>query len=190
MEIVGKTPQGLKIALLTEAEVKHVQEKDALDRLQNRMESIRKLAQPEVSVDLPEAKTRKKTGRCRKAKAEKAAPVPKSSIKIPKPATLKEAVMQILIAANKPLSCLDITACLKDRGIKIKAKKPETAIGVMMALGWVYWLGLAAVAGLLVYEHSLVSPTDLSRVNLAFFNINGYIAIIIFVATLGGLYVG
>ena len=62
--------------------------------------------------------------------------------------------------------------------------------GVVMALGWVYWLGLAAVAGLLVYEHSLVSPTDLSRVNLAFFNINGYIAIIIFVATVGGLYVG
>ena len=64
------------------------------------------------------------------------------------------------------------------------------AVGAVMALGWVYWLGLAAVAGLLVYEHSLVSPTDLSRVNLAFFNINGYIAIIIFIATLGGLYVG
>lgn len=64
------------------------------------------------------------------------------------------------------------------------------AVGVMMALSWVYWLGLAAVAGLLIYEHSLVSPTDMSRVNLAFFNINGYIAIVIFVATLGGLYVG
>ncbi len=63
------------------------------------------------------------------------------------------------------------------------------AVGAVMALGWVYWLGLAAVAGLLIYEHSLISPTDLSRVNLAFFNINGYIAIIIFVATLGGLYV-
>jgi 4-hydroxybenzoate polyprenyltransferase len=64
------------------------------------------------------------------------------------------------------------------------------AVGAVMALGWVYWLGLAAVAVLLIYEHSLVSPSDLSRVNLAFFNINGYIAIIIFVATLGGLYVG
>jgi 4-hydroxybenzoate polyprenyltransferase len=62
------------------------------------------------------------------------------------------------------------------------------AVGGVMGLGWVYWLGLAVVAGLLVYEHSLVSPTDLSRVNLAFFNINGYIAITIFVATLVSLY--
>jgi 4-hydroxybenzoate polyprenyltransferase len=64
------------------------------------------------------------------------------------------------------------------------------AVGGVMGLGWVYWLGLAVVAGLLVYEHSLVSPTDLSRVNLAFFNINGYIAVTIFAATLVSLYVG
>jgi 4-hydroxybenzoate polyprenyltransferase len=64
------------------------------------------------------------------------------------------------------------------------------AVGGVMGLGWVYWLGLAAVAGLLVYEHSLVSPNDLSRVNLAFFNINGYIAITIFATTLVALYVG
>jgi 4-hydroxybenzoate polyprenyltransferase len=64
------------------------------------------------------------------------------------------------------------------------------AVGGVMMLGWVYWLGLAVVAGLLVYEHSLVSPTDLSRVNLAFFNINGYIAVTIFAATLVSLYMG
>jgi 4-hydroxybenzoate polyprenyltransferase len=64
------------------------------------------------------------------------------------------------------------------------------AVGGVMGLGWVYWLGLAVVAGLLIYEHSLVSPTDLSRVNLAFFNINGYIAVTIFAATLVSLYVG
>jgi 4-hydroxybenzoate polyprenyltransferase len=64
------------------------------------------------------------------------------------------------------------------------------AVGSIMALGWVYWLGLAVVAALLVYEHSLVSPTDLSRVNLAFFNINGYIAVTIFAATLVALYMG
>jgi len=64
------------------------------------------------------------------------------------------------------------------------------AVGGVMELGWIYWLGLAAVAVLLVYEHSLVSPTDLSRVNVAFFNINGYIAVIIFAATLMSLYMG
>jgi 4-hydroxybenzoate polyprenyltransferase len=62
-------------------------------------------------------------------------------------------------------------------------------LGAVMALGWAYWAGLAIVAGLLVYEHGLVSPTDLARVNIAFFNVNGYIAMTVFVATLAGLYV-
>ena len=44
-----------------------------------------------------------------------------------------------------------------------------------------------AVVGLLVYEHSLVSPRDLSRLDVAFFNINGYIAVLVLVATVGGL---
>ncbi len=56
-------------------------------------------------------------------------------------------------------------------------------VGVAMGLGIIYWIGLAAVIGLLAYEHSLVKPTDLSKVNVAFFNINGYISITIFVAT-------
>jgi 4-hydroxybenzoate polyprenyltransferase len=57
-------------------------------------------------------------------------------------------------------------------------------VGVTMNLGVVYWFGLLIVAVLLLYEHSIVKPNDLSRVNLAFFNINGYISITIFVATL------
>jgi 4-hydroxybenzoate polyprenyltransferase len=62
-------------------------------------------------------------------------------------------------------------------------------VGGLMGSGWIYWVGLAVVAGLLVYEHSLVSPDDLSRVNLAFFNVNGYIAIIMFVITVVTLWV-
>ena len=57
------------------------------------------------------------------------------------------------------------------------------AIGWVMNLGPVYLIGVAIVAVLLIYEHSLVKPNDLSKVNLAFFNINGYISITIFVAT-------
>lgn len=45
-------------------------------------------------------------------------------------------------------------------------------------------------AGLLVYEHSLVNPADLSRINLAFFNVNDYIAVTLFIFTLASLYVG
>ncbi len=44
-------------------------------------------------------------------------------------------------------------------------------------LGWVYWTGVGAVAVLLVYEHALVRPDDLTRVNVAFFNINAVIGI-------------
>ena len=59
-------------------------------------------------------------------------------------------------------------------------------LGVLMGLGVLYWAGVALVAGLLVYEHSLVSPTDLSRLDVAFFNVNGYIAVILFAAVLAG----
>jgi 4-hydroxybenzoate polyprenyltransferase len=43
--------------------------------------------------------------------------------------------------------------------------------------GWVYWTGLAAVAMLLLYEHRLVRPDDLTRVNKAFFNVNAIISL-------------
>jgi 4-hydroxybenzoate polyprenyltransferase len=57
------------------------------------------------------------------------------------------------------------------------------SIGLVMNLGLVYLSGVIIVAALLIYEHSLVKPDDLSKVNIAFFNINGYISIIMFVAT-------
>ena len=59
-------------------------------------------------------------------------------------------------------------------------------LGWMMGLGWLYWLGVAVVAGLLIYEHSLVSPGDLSRLDVAFFNVNGYIAVILFLSVIAG----
>ncbi|HEV2973114.1 MAG TPA: UbiA-like polyprenyltransferase [Pirellulales bacterium] len=43
--------------------------------------------------------------------------------------------------------------------------------------GWVYWTGLVAVAALLVYEHRLVRPDDLTRVNRAFFNVNAVVSL-------------
>ena len=59
-------------------------------------------------------------------------------------------------------------------------------LGLTTGLGWPYWVGVVVVAGLFVYEHSLVSPNDLSRLDVAFFNVNGYIALILFAAVLGG----
>ena len=48
-------------------------------------------------------------------------------------------------------------------------------------LGWVAMAGLIAVACLLAYEHALVKPSDLSRVNAAFFTVNGYVSVLFFV---------
>lgn len=48
-------------------------------------------------------------------------------------------------------------------------------------LGWLYWVGIAVVAGLLVYEHWLVGPTDLTRINAAFFRVNAVVSVGLFV---------
>lgn len=51
-------------------------------------------------------------------------------------------------------------------------------------LGLIYLLGVVVVAGLLIYEHLLVRPDDLTRLDAAFFNMNGYISVTIFLFTL------
>lgn len=52
------------------------------------------------------------------------------------------------------------------------------AVGVGLARGAFYWLGVAAVAGLLLYEHTLVRPGDLRRLDAAFFTVNGVISVV------------
>ena len=64
------------------------------------------------------------------------------------------------------------------------------ALGWVMQLGWPYWIGVAISAGLLAWEHSLVKPHDLSRVNVAFFNVNSYISLTLFAAVVTALWVG
>ncbi|MBB1253210.1 menaquinone biosynthesis prenyltransferase MqnP [Streptomyces alkaliterrae] len=53
--------------------------------------------------------------------------------------------------------------------------------------GAFFWLGLVIVAAAFVYEHSLVRPNDLSRLNRAFFTVNGFIGIALFVCALADL---
>jgi 4-hydroxybenzoate polyprenyltransferase len=57
-------------------------------------------------------------------------------------------------------------------------------LGACAHLGVSYAIGVAIVAALLVYEHAIVRPNDLSRLNVAFFNLNGYVSVVFFVATL------
>ena len=53
-------------------------------------------------------------------------------------------------------------------------------VGIDLGLGWIFAMTITLIAGLLVYEHRLVSPTDLTRVNIAFFNINAIVSIGLF----------
>jgi 4-hydroxybenzoate polyprenyltransferase len=59
------------------------------------------------------------------------------------------------------------------------------AAGLGLDVGVLYWLGVAAVACLLAYEHSLVRPGDLRRLDTAFFTMNGVISVGFFLFVLG-----
>lgn len=54
-------------------------------------------------------------------------------------------------------------------------------IGLLLHLSWPYWVGWAAVAALLHYEHNLLSPDDMSKLGVAFMNVNGYLSVLYFV---------
>ena len=54
------------------------------------------------------------------------------------------------------------------------------AAGLGLSVGVLYWVGVAIVAGLLFYEHTLVRPDDLRRLDAAFFTMNGVISVAFF----------
>jgi len=57
-------------------------------------------------------------------------------------------------------------------------------VGVSAHLGPIYYVAVALVAALIAYEQLLVKPNDLSRLNVAFFTLNGYISVGLFLLTL------
>ena len=109
---------------------------------------------------------------------------------------LGAAVICWLIGFDILYACLDIEADRANRlhsiperfGIETALKMAFASHAVMVVfllvlleptvlLGWVYLAGVVLVAGLLVYEHSLIKKDDLSKVNMAFFNVNGIISV-------------
>jgi 4-hydroxybenzoate polyprenyltransferase len=60
-------------------------------------------------------------------------------------------------------------------------------VGLSAGLGWVYFVGVGIAAVLLAYEHAIVHPDDLRRVDLAFFNVNGVISLVLFAATMAAI---
>ncbi|HZD58288.1 MAG TPA: UbiA-like polyprenyltransferase [Anaerolineales bacterium] len=61
-------------------------------------------------------------------------------------------------------------------------------LGFILGLGWPYWAGMIIASGMLIWEHTLVEPDDLSRINIAFFYINSYISITLFLSIFGSLH--
>ena len=52
--------------------------------------------------------------------------------------------------------------------------------GLWVDLAWPWWIGLALTVGAFAYQHVIVTPTDLSKVNRAFFTANGFVGIALF----------
>ena len=62
-------------------------------------------------------------------------------------------------------------------------------VGGTAEMGIVYWLGFAAVSAILFWEHRIVTPNDLSRINKAFFDFNAYVSIGYFLTTVSDIVV-
>ena len=62
-------------------------------------------------------------------------------------------------------------------------------VGITAHLGIIYWVGFIAVCGILFWEHRIVTPTNLTRINRAFFDFNAYVSIGYFLITVGDLIV-
>jgi 4-hydroxybenzoate polyprenyltransferase len=55
--------------------------------------------------------------------------------------------------------------------------------------GWLYWTGVAVFVGMLVYQHSIVKPTDLRKVNLAFMTANGIASVVFAIFVIADLFI-
>jgi 4-hydroxybenzoate polyprenyltransferase len=58
--------------------------------------------------------------------------------------------------------------------------------GLWVGLAWPWYVGLVLTAAAFVYQHTIVTPTDLSKVNRAFFTANGFVGIVLFLFGLVG----
>ena len=76
-----------------------------------------------------------------------------------------------------------VTAALRtSRGCHAATVVLLAALGLVAGLGWPYWIGVLAAAALLAYESTMVSPTDLGRLQKAFFDMNGYVSVALLIA--------
>jgi len=58
------------------------------------------------------------------------------------------------------------------------------AVGIFLKLNFIYYIGVGLATMVLIYQHSIVSPRDLSKVTQAYFMRNGLVSILVFLFTL------
>jgi 4-hydroxybenzoate polyprenyltransferase len=95
------------------------------------------------------------------------------------------------LAVDRAQGLWSVAVHFGERGVFLGARVLHGATVVLLAgagaglpVGAMYWVGVAAVAGLLAYEHALVRPRDLRRLNAAFFTMNGVISVTFFCCVL------
>ena len=64
------------------------------------------------------------------------------------------------------------------------------AAGIYGHFGWLYWLGIAVFIGMLIYQHSIVTPADLTKVNIAFMTANGIASVVFAIFVLLDIFLG
>lgn len=84
-----------------------------------------------------------------------------------------------------PMAALQVSEVMHGASVGLLA-----AVGGLLGLAWPYWIGVGVVAWLLIWEHRLVHPDDFSQLDVAFFNMNGYIAISVFCFSLLAVILG
>lgn len=62
--------------------------------------------------------------------------------------------------------------------------------GLYGGFGWLYWVGVAVFIGMLIYQHSIVKPNDLSKVNIAFMTANGIASVVFAVFVIADIFIG
>ncbi|WP_276501548.1 UbiA-like polyprenyltransferase [Terrimonas pollutisoli] len=61
--------------------------------------------------------------------------------------------------------------------------------GLYGGFGWLYWIGIAVFTGMLIYQHSIVKPNDLRKVNLAFMTANGIASVVFAIFVIADLFI-
>jgi 4-hydroxybenzoate polyprenyltransferase len=83
-----------------------------------------------------------------------------------------------------PVALGQVGAMWVSGGLHVLTVGLLASLPFLVALSWPYWVGWVVIAGVLGYEHNLVRPGDLSRIDKAFFDLNGYVSLVFFAAVL------